>query len=109
MKVLASIAWASTVSQSFATSPQTLVYLSDNEHSGPFELPSVTPNTARLLLAQRLGLSQYHELGDPNDSILDILNGYGGSRQHAFAPQDESPIHGHLLVIIEGVEHPEGE
>ncbi|KAL9126630.1 MAG: hypothetical protein Q9217_004350 [Psora testacea] len=108
MKVLAGFLWASIAATVYAASNVAIVYLSNNEPSGSSSTPpSISPKTARLLLAQRLGLSQYHDLGDADDLTLEILNRHGGIRHKVFVPQDESSVKRQLLLVVEGVEHPE--
>ncbi|KAL9103233.1 MAG: hypothetical protein Q9163_001720 [Psora crenata] len=108
MKVLAGLLWASIAAEVYAQTTPALMYLVDAGSSNPNVKPlSITPNTARLLFAQRLGLSQYHDLGDIDDSTLEILNSHGGNLQKVFLPEDEHPGKSKLLVVVEGVEHPE--
>ena len=65
--------------------------------------PSVSPNDARLLFAQRLALSQYHSLLDAEESTIDILNTYGEW------PEPKPQRYGgsglsRTLIIVEGVQ-----
>ena len=111
MKVLAALAWASTTLGIYATSNEASVYLQDSVvASRSSKAQSVTPSTARLLFAQRLGLSQYHDLGDADEATLQVLNTYGGQQQSMFEDVEESRQQStdKLLFIIEGVEFPEG-
>ena len=98
--------WASITALASAA-PESLLYIfgKDSIHTDT-KAPSISANTARLLLAQRLGLSTYHELGNVDDHTFEILNAYGSNRQTLFASQKDevSP-----LLIIEGVERPEGK
>ncbi|KAL8918012.1 MAG: hypothetical protein Q9208_007610 [Pyrenodesmia sp. 3 TL-2023] len=65
---------------------------------------ALSPATTRLLLAQRLGLSQYFGLEDSDDETLRILNSFGG-KQKTLLSNDE-PWMGpqKSLIIVEGVE-----
>lgn len=81
------------------------IYLSDSAQAASAKPPSISPNTARLLLAQRLGLAQYHELGDIADSELGILNNYGEDQEPLFAEQKAALP---KLLILEGIQHPGG-
>ncbi|MCJ1435903.1 hypothetical protein MMC27_005279 [Xylographa pallens] len=67
---------------------------------------NVTPSTARLLLAHRLGLSQFHILENGDDLTLSILNRFSDSQSSLFASSDEDERVHKLLVIVEGVEDP---
>lgn len=107
MKPLAVFSLASAVAQAYAASPEAHVYLSDSGQQHHTKPPSISPHEARLLLAQRLGLSSYHSLGDASDSALERLNIYGGAQKELFHEEQwQSP--NLLLAVVEGVEHPEG-
>ncbi len=114
MKVLGCLLWASTALEACTVSAQALLYTSESISSpskqGP---PSISPITARLLLAQRLGLSQYHSLEDADGRTLEILNTFGGVRQRMFEHEDQrmggdNSEDGKFLLVIEGVSDPEG-
>lgn len=109
MKVLAGLLCVSTAFKAYFVSAEAFIYTSDIPPHQPREdLPSVTPLTARLLLAQRLGLSQYHSLEDADESTIQILNNYGGKQQQIFAHEDRSEGTGKLLLVVEGVANPNG-
>ena len=111
MKLLASLVWASLALRPHAVSEDASIYIQDHVSEVKSIAPSISPNTARLLFAQRLGLSQYHEIGDADEKALDILNKYGGHQPSLFMADEESREQStdKLLFIIEGVEFPEGE
>ena len=109
--MLLGLAWASTALGIYAASQEAPIYIQDDSLNGPTsKTQSISANTARLLLAQRLGLSQYHDLGDADEVTLDVLNTYGGQQQSIFGEREESRQQStdKLLFIIEGVEYPEG-
>ncbi len=109
MRLLAGILCASTALRVCAAHTEALVYTSDSDtRQSSVQKPSISPSTARLLLAQRLGLGQFHDLGDADESALDILNKYGGKQQDIFDQEEGSIDNNKLLLIVEGVEHPEG-
>lgn len=66
----------------------------------------VSPETARLILAQRLGLSQYHSLKGVDEQTMWQLNDFGGSPQRLLSNDYGDLGLGKLLVIIEGVQNP---
>ena len=106
MKSLTGFLWAAVSLEAYTVLGEALVYTSESwSRQALVEPPSISPHTARLLLAQRLGLSQYHSLQDPDDLTLDILNTYGGTQQHIFA-HDEEGLQGaeKLLLVVEGVD-----
>ncbi|KAF2204458.1 hypothetical protein GQ43DRAFT_409402 [Delitschia confertaspora ATCC 74209] len=65
--------------------------------------PSVSPETARLILAQRLGVSKYHAIREPNEEQIRHINEFGG-RSPALFGGDQSGNGAHALIWIDGVE-----
>jgi hypothetical protein len=107
MKPLAVLSLASVVAQVYAALPEAYVYLSDGRQQYHTKPPSISPHEARLLFAQRLGLSSYHSLGDVSESTLEHLNLYGGAQKQLFHEEQWQSL-SRLLAVVEGVEHPEG-
>lgn len=109
MRVLAGLVWASAALQTYATSPEATVYFLDKDtEPSDARPPSVSPSTARLLLAQRLELSQYHSLEGADDSTVQYLNALGGTQKQIFLSGDQEETTQKLLVIVEGWENPKG-
>ena len=82
--------------------PSTPIKKNDN-------LLSISPQDARLFLTHRLGLSRYHNLQDAGDDAIQLLNGYGGTQAPLFgADEEEDSRLRRLLVIVDGVEKPQG-
>lgn len=105
MKALAGLFWASAAFEAYTVAGGALVYTSESwSHQAVAEPPSISPHTARLLLAQRLGLSQYHSLQNADESTLAILNTYGGEKRHIFAREEKSQGAEKLLLVVEGVD-----
>ena len=109
MRAPANLLWVGLALKASLVSSQALIYTSE-AHAPPSTggPPSISPFTARLLLAQRLGLSQYHSLEDADDSALDVLNKYGGTQPQIFDNDEEPCETEKLLLIVEGVSNPEG-
>ncbi|KAL9047848.1 MAG: hypothetical protein Q9162_007932, partial [Coniocarpon cinnabarinum] len=63
--------------------------------------PSVSPSVARLLLAQRLGLSQYHSFGDVDEDAIDLLNAHSRGQQQLDDGRQR------VVVFLEGVHEPD--
>lgn len=76
----------------------------------PAQAPSLSPEAARLILAHRLGVSQYHSIEDADDEeLINHLNIYGW-RQELFASDRTQDVsYGHTLVWIEGVDDIDGQ
>lgn len=64
--------------------------------------PALSPNEARLVLAQRLGVSQFHDVGSVGNSAIKYINQFGGQLKSLFqdARKDRAP---ELVMIVEGV------
>lgn len=109
MLVLTGLIYTGLLFQINAFSPQAYGFTSPNGKFSPSstkETPSISSITARLLLAQRLGLSQYHSLNGADEAEIKLLNGFEGSREQMFL--DEETSSGKVLAFIENVEHPDG-
>ncbi|KAF2742614.1 hypothetical protein M011DRAFT_529727 [Sporormia fimetaria CBS 119925] len=66
---------------------------------------TVTPETARLLLAHRLGLSQYHDLGtNVGDDVVELLNAFGGEQDLFADPHTQDKASRRALVWVEDVD-----
>ena len=105
MKALAGLLWACAALEAYTVVGKALLYTSESwSHQAPVEPPSISPQTARLLLAQRLGLSQYHSIQDADEVTLDILNTFGGEQQQIFAHEGTHQSAEKLLLIVEGVD-----
>lgn len=111
MKILLGLTWVSTAVRVCLASREAPVYIQDGSPNPSIsKVWSISPNTARLLLAQRLGVSQYHDLGSADERTLDLLNIFGGLQRSTFGEEEGSRQQSNdkLLFIIEGVENPEG-
>lgn len=99
------------VLQSGALSNRAYLYTpSIGQNTAPSgEAASISTITTRLLLAQRLGLSQYHSLGDAGDDLIQVLNSFGGIQEPIFLDESRERRTGKFVAIIENVDHPEGE
>ncbi len=109
MRVHAGLIWANAALQTYAASHEASVYVFDKKiEPSNVQPPSVSPNTARLLLAQRLGLTQYHSLQEADDLAIEHLNALRGTQKPVFLDEgrDETPLK--LLVIVEGWEDTKG-
>ncbi|KAF2035871.1 hypothetical protein EK21DRAFT_53333 [Setomelanomma holmii] len=63
--------------------------------------PSVSPETARLIIAQRLGLSRYHSIEHADAEAIRHINVYGGRQQKLFGGESNDRSRAHLLMWIE--------
>jgi hypothetical protein len=76
------------------------VYIHDPSTStSATERRTLTPTTARLVLAQRVGAEDYHIDGSPSEEEVDAINTYG-SKTPLFG-QDERQRRAFLLLVGE--------
>lgn len=109
MKVLSSLLWASTALEACAVSAQALIYTFDPHSPRSKASPaSISPSTARLLFAQRLGLSRYHSLEDADEPTLAILNTYGRAPNQMFTHDEKTQGIEKVLIIVDGIFKSEG-
>lgn len=67
---------------------------------------AVSPSTARLIFAQRLGLSDFHSLEGADEDALASLNAYGARQRRLFADEESRPSR--AVVLVEDVKDLEG-
>lgn len=83
------------------------VYVRDpTARSTATQAPSVSPEAARLILAQRLGISKFHAI-TPSEDIFQQINEFGGRPAPLFGKR-EAGNDAHALLWIEGVEDVKG-
>jgi hypothetical protein len=75
----------------------------------PQAATTVDAATARLILAQRLGLSRFHSIETTrSEESLKQINAFGGRQQKLFGGEGVDRTQAHALVWIEGVDDAEG-
>lgn len=86
------------------------VYLFDPvPKTSPQAATTVDATTARLILAQRLGLSRFHTIErSRSEESLKQINAFGGQHQKLFGGEPADRTQAHALVWIEGVEDAAG-
>jgi hypothetical protein len=60
--------------------------------------PTLSPEGARLVFAQRLGVSQYHGIGDASEGTLSHINTFSGRQESIF--QDSGRDKAAELVLL---------
>lgn len=93
-----------------AALPNAYVYTFDgsSKHQPPSEPPLVSTTAARLLFAQRLGLSQYHTIDRADENTIDLINRFGGTHDQIFNDSNERTADQKVLIFVENVERPQG-
>ena len=107
MKSLVGLILACVAVRISAASSEAQVYIFPESTQPQSQPPSISPNDARLLFAQQLGVSEYHSIGDAGESTLHLLNACAGRQRPLFSDEGRNGPW-RLLLIVEGVEHPEG-
>lgn len=69
--------------------------------------PSVSPETARLIIAQRLGLSRFHSIELADAEAIRHINTFGGRPSKLFGQEDADKARAHLFVWVDGVDEAE--
>lgn len=67
------------------------------------DIPTLSPNEARLVIAQRLGVSRYHNIHDATNDGIKYIDTFGGQQSSVFGSQIENDEKSHLVLIVEGV------
>lgn len=80
------------------------VYLLQRDHTPAAKPPTLSPSQARLVLAQRLGVSKYHSLDDASASTLSHINDFGGHHQALFGDEvdDLRHVEHNVVVMVDG-------
>lgn len=79
----------------------------DSSLSAKTAVPAtVSPENAQLVLAHRLGLSQFYDLGNPSDEVVGLLNECAASQSalHGVDAEDRR----RTMIIVEDIKVPEG-
>ena len=53
---------------------------------------TISPESARLIIASRLGLDRYHELSSGTKDTLDAINDFAGSQQLLVGASTQEPV-----------------
>lgn len=85
-----------------AASEPASVYLFPEQRSSS-SAPTLTTEEARLIITQRLGVSQYHSLHHASKATLEFINTFGGQRSLLFSDDSKHDSGSYLVMIVEGV------
>jgi hypothetical protein len=85
-----------------SAAPDAKVYLFPrDESSKPSHPLALSPEEARLVFAQRLGVSQYHSLDGAGEDTLSYINRFGGRQKQLFEAEDHGKA-AELVLFVEG-------
>ncbi|KAI9774458.1 MAG: hypothetical protein M1835_006042 [Candelina submexicana] len=106
MRILLGFLASTILGRTQAASSTGFVYTYDRKSPHPNRDPQkASLDTARLILAQRLGLSQYHSLGNIDDLTLQQIDAFGGERPRLLGDV-EAIKPAQLLVMVDGAQNP---
>jgi hypothetical protein len=108
MRLISSLLCAASATVAAASAVGKVFVYDRDSPSSPHltNLETIDAQTARLIFAQRLGLSQFHTLSTSDDEALRRINDFGGQQRPLFA--SEKPVEGpsKVMIVIEGVDEP---
>jgi hypothetical protein len=109
MRVLQALVSASIAGAALAASLEASVYMFGGPPSSVQgkDASTISPSTARLLLARRLGLSHYHSLKSINEEEIAQINDLSGHQKPLFAVPDDDQVRRKVMVVVEGIHNPE--
>jgi hypothetical protein len=102
MKLSASLLLPALLGAVSAASDATVYLFQGDEWPNTSKPPTLLPEQARLVFAQRLSISQYHGLGDASETTLSYINQFGGRRDSLFEDSTKDKA-AELMIIVEGV------
>lgn len=106
MKLSFSLSCASFLLSAHALASDASIYLSDASDTPAPQV--LSPHATRLLLARRLGVSNYHSLEGADEPTLKTLNEFGGQQKSILSPDERWQDPQRNLIIIEDIENPRG-
>ena len=95
-----------------AAAPEGLVHTFDRRVEWPspdWKAPTLSPATARVFLAQRLGLTRYHGLEEADTSVIESLTHFSGPQKPLFRDPSGDDAIRRILIVIDGVDRPLGQ
>jgi hypothetical protein len=102
MKLSTGLFLPALIGAASAVSDATVYIFQGTELPATSNPPTLSPEEARLVFAQRLGVSQYHGIGDASESTLSYINTFGAVRESLFqdVAQDRAA---ELVLLVNGV------
>jgi hypothetical protein len=87
-----------------ATTPAELFLFDPAGHSTERSILSdnLRPETAKLILSQRLGFSDHYSLAGSDVVDIEQIDAFGGPRQHPFSLSKQEDVLPRVLLVIEG-------
>ncbi|RDW87583.1 hypothetical protein BP5796_03277 [Coleophoma crateriformis] len=103
MRISLSLLIPALVGAASAASESASVYIFEGQQWPSTSKPAtLTPEEARLVIAQRLDVAEYHGLERTSEETLSYINNYGGSKKSLFESSLAEPA-SELVIVVEGV------
>ena len=103
MRLSTSLLLTAFISAASATSSAQVYIFQGNDFPTTSRTPpTLSPEEARLVFAQRLGVSQYHGLGDASETTLSYISQFGGPQETLFQSLANDKA-AELILLVEGV------
>ncbi|KXS98980.1 hypothetical protein AC578_4994 [Pseudocercospora eumusae] len=99
--IISALCWSARIASASASTAHILTYDPQPQYSQPSSTTTLSPVPARLLLAQRAGVEDYHRADIARDEVIDAINHYG-VRHRMFTERRDGPRR--ALILVEGVE-----
>lgn len=106
MKLSTSLLLPALVGAASAVTDHASVYIFQGEKWPKTSTPApeiLSPEQARLVIAQRLGVSQYHSLKDASRETLKYINSFGRNQDSLFSDELVREKPAELVIVVEGV------
>lgn len=102
MKLLAQLFLSALIGTVSAASDASVYLFQGQEWPSTSNPPTLSPDEARLVFAQRLGISQYHGIGEASESTLAHINTFGGRQESIFQDSVRDKA-AELVFLVQGV------
>lgn len=66
---------------------------------------TIDPPSARLIFAERLGLSDFYEIEDGDEEVIRRINTFGGNQRRLLGRDAQTPYPHHVFILVDGVEN----
>jgi len=107
MRLATSLAvlWSLTRSlHTVAASSHGHVFLLDSASLSASHHETIDPSSARLIFAERLGLSQFYEIEDGDEEVIRRINAFGGSNRRLLGSDSSTTTPTRVFILVDGVE-----
>jgi len=101
MRTTISLSLLALAGAAHAATESARAFIFANNHVDNPGASTLSPEEVRLVLAQRLGVSEYHKIGGASETAIDAIDRYGGLQQQVSSPNTINVDH-QLVIVAEG-------